>query len=157
MAAQPDREELRAMLDDKSRGFVRPPIEEGASGHICKSGEEKFTRILPYPPPLKSLGAKTNHLPNIQGFACPRPLQDGLGTKNFGWNRPSGRLPRTEVILIPSNDANPGFRVPIQGVIGRADSRPLGRRTRILRREIVRSAFIQPPTQATTSDWPPTS
>src|SRR5205085_9988600 len=76
MTAQPDREELRAMLDDKSRGFVRPPIEEGASGHICKSGEEKFTRILPYPPPLKSLGAKTNHLPNIQGLPSRRPLQD---------------------------------------------------------------------------------
>jgi hypothetical protein len=65
--AQADREELRAMSDQKSRGFGGPPIKEGASSHICKSGEEKFARILPYPSPVKSFGAKTNHLPNIQG------------------------------------------------------------------------------------------
>jgi hypothetical protein len=54
------------MFDEKSRGFGRPPIKEGASGHVCKSGGQEFARILPYPPPVKSLGAKTNHLPNIQ-------------------------------------------------------------------------------------------
>ena len=31
---QPDREELRAVLDQKFRGFGRPPIEERASCHV---------------------------------------------------------------------------------------------------------------------------
>src|SRR5262245_37835157 len=74
MPPQPDRKDLRAMLDQKSRGFGGAPIEERASGHICKSGEEQFARILPYPPPGKSLGAKTNHLPNIQGLSCQETL-----------------------------------------------------------------------------------
>jgi hypothetical protein len=56
------------VLDEEARRFVRPPIKEGASGHVCDSGDQKFARILPYPPPRKSLGAKTNHLPNIQGL-----------------------------------------------------------------------------------------
>jgi hypothetical protein len=72
--AQSNRIDLRAVFDEKSRGFGRPPIKERASGHICKSGEQEFARILPYPPPVKSLGAKTNHLPNIQGqIAVPTP------------------------------------------------------------------------------------
>jgi hypothetical protein len=83
MPSDPDREELRSMSDDKSRWFVRPPIKERASGHVRKSGEEKLARILPYPPPGKSLGAKTNHLPNIQGFGAPEALQNGPGTQNF--------------------------------------------------------------------------
>jgi hypothetical protein len=62
------------VLDEEARGFVRPPIKEGASGHVCNSGDQKFARILPYPPPGKSLGAKTNHLPNIQGLAARPPL-----------------------------------------------------------------------------------
>jgi hypothetical protein len=57
------------MLDEENRRLVGPPIEEGASGHVCNSGDEKFARILPQPPPLKPFGAKTNHLPNIQGLA----------------------------------------------------------------------------------------
>ena len=58
----------------KARRFGRPPIKEGASGHICKSRHQEFAWILPYPPPVKSLGAKTNHLPNIQGLiAGPTP------------------------------------------------------------------------------------
>jgi hypothetical protein len=65
---------LRAVLDQKTGGFGRPPIKEGASGHVCKSGEQEFARILPYLPPVKSLGAKTNHLPNIQGLTADRPL-----------------------------------------------------------------------------------
>src|SRR5271167_3326491 len=69
MAAQPNRVDLRAVLDEKARRFVRPPIKEGASGHVCDSRDQEFARILPYPPPGKSLGAKTNHLPNIQGLA----------------------------------------------------------------------------------------
>jgi hypothetical protein len=55
------------MLDQQSRRFGRTPIKEGASGHVSQSGEEKLARILPYLPPAKSVGAKTNHLPNIQG------------------------------------------------------------------------------------------
>jgi hypothetical protein len=82
--AQPDRVDLRAMLDQKARRFGRPPIKEGASGHICQSGREEFARILPYLPPVKSLGAKTNHLPNIQGLTAESPLQDGPGTRNIG-------------------------------------------------------------------------
>ena len=66
--AQPDRIDLRAVLDQRVERFGGPPIEERASGHVCKSGEQEFARILPYPPPVKSLGAKTNHLPNIQGL-----------------------------------------------------------------------------------------
>src|SRR5467141_3783235 len=86
--AQPNRIDLRAVLDQKSRRFVRPPIKEGASGHVCKSGEQEFARILPYLPPVKSLGAKTNHLPNIQGLTGHLPLQNGAGTKNFSRKYP---------------------------------------------------------------------
>jgi hypothetical protein len=84
MPAQPNRIDLRAVFDQKSRRLVRPPIKEGASGHVSKSGEQEFARILPHPPPVKSLGAKTNHLPNIQGLTGHPPLQDGAGTKKFG-------------------------------------------------------------------------
>jgi hypothetical protein len=34
MPAQPDRIDLGAVFDEKSRGFGRPPIKEGASGHV---------------------------------------------------------------------------------------------------------------------------
>jgi hypothetical protein len=54
MPAQPDRKDLRAVLDQKSRGFGGPPIKEGASSHVLESGEQEYTRILPYPPPGKS-------------------------------------------------------------------------------------------------------
>jgi hypothetical protein len=74
MPAQSHRIDLGAVLDQKSRRFVRPPIKEGASGHICNSGDQEFARILPYPPPVKSLGAKTNHLPNIQGLIVKSAL-----------------------------------------------------------------------------------
>src|ERR1700692_3132044 len=82
--AQPNRVDLRAVLDQKTRGFVRPPIKEGACGHVCESGDQEFARILPYPPPGKSLGAKTNHLPNIQG------LSPGADPMEWGWNRKFG-------------------------------------------------------------------
>jgi hypothetical protein len=32
---------------------------------------------------VKSLGAKTNHLPNIQGLTGNLPLQKGAGTEFF--------------------------------------------------------------------------
>src|SRR6202022_4440498 len=106
--AQPNRIDLRAVFDEKSRGFGRPPIKEGASGHICKSGDQKFARILPYPPPVKSLRAKTNHLPNIQGLVGHSPLQEGAGTKKFGCKRaPQGSL-RIELQLIPSRTSESG-------------------------------------------------
>jgi len=35
MPAQSNRVDLRAVLDQESRRFVRPPIKEGASGHVC--------------------------------------------------------------------------------------------------------------------------
>src|SRR5947209_16241391 len=62
--AQSNGEKLRAVFDQESRRFGGPPIEEGASSHVCQSGEEKFARILPHPTPTQSLRAKTNHLPN---------------------------------------------------------------------------------------------
>jgi len=95
MAAQPHRVDLRAVLDQKARRFVRPPIEEGASGHVCDSGDQKFARILPYPPPLKSLGAKTIICPIYSG----QPL---AGPTGWAWNKKSARqaarcrVPRTE-------------------------------------------------------------
>jgi hypothetical protein len=58
---------LRAMLDQKSRGFGGPPIKEGASSHILESGEQEFARILPYPPPGKS---HLNRSPQKQ-IICP--------------------------------------------------------------------------------------
>jgi hypothetical protein len=81
MPAQPDRVDLGAVFDQKSRGFGRPPIEERASSHVCESGEQEFARILPHPPPVKSLGAKTNHLPNIQGLAAY------AASTGWGWNK----------------------------------------------------------------------
>src|SRR5258706_4684814 len=90
------------MFDEKSRGFGRPPIKEGASGHVCKSGEQEFARILPYPPPVKSLGAKTNHLPNIQGLSGYEALSEGAGTGKSGRDPPAKAPSRIESELIPS-------------------------------------------------------
>jgi hypothetical protein len=36
---QPDRKDLRSVLDQKRRGFGGPPIKEGASSHVLESGE----------------------------------------------------------------------------------------------------------------------
>jgi hypothetical protein len=88
--AQPNRIDLRTVLDQKSRRFVRPPIKEGASGHVCQSGEKKFARILPYLPPVKSVGAKTNHLPNIQG------LTGQIASTGRGWNKNFGLKPASK-------------------------------------------------------------
>jgi hypothetical protein len=79
------------MFDEKSRRFVGPPIKEGASGHICKSGDQECARILPYPPPVKSLGAKTNHLPNIQGCGWSSAPIAGVWNKKISPRRPSKR------------------------------------------------------------------
>jgi hypothetical protein len=49
---------------------------------------------------LKSLGAKTNHLPNIQGLAGKPPLPAGVGTKNFKGNRHRRMPSRNEFMLI---------------------------------------------------------
>ena len=101
MPAQSYRIDLRAMFDEKARRFGGPLIKEGASGHVCKSGQRKVARILPYPPPVKSLGAKTNHLPNIQGQAVNAPLPDGARNKNFSVECLRFTALRSEVILIP--------------------------------------------------------
>src|SRR5205807_3705163 len=117
MPAQADRKELRAVPDQKSRGFGGPPIQEGASSHVGKSGEEKFPWILPYPPPVKSLGAKTNHLPNIQGLIGCEALQEGAGTENSSRAGPAKARPRTENQLIPSGSGESGpFWVDSGGV-----------------------------------------
>src|SRR5262249_16668148 len=81
VSSKPNRIDLRPMLDEKARRLVRPPIEKGASGHIGQSGGQENARILPYPPPGKSLGAKTNHLPYIQGRIAKKTLQDGAGER----------------------------------------------------------------------------
>ena len=47
MPAQPHRVDLRAVLDQEGRRLVGPPIKEGASGHVCNSGDQEFARILP--------------------------------------------------------------------------------------------------------------
>jgi len=123
---------LRAVLDQQSRRFVRPPIKEGASGHVCKSGDQEFARILPYPPPAESFGAKTNHLPNIQGLTDHPALQEGVRVKKFGRNRSVRPPSKIEISLIPSMTANRGFIGPIQGVNSPCEStRHLGRESRI--------------------------
>ena len=45
--AQPNRKELRSMGDEKGLRFMRPTVEERASGHVCQSREQEFARILP--------------------------------------------------------------------------------------------------------------
>src|SRR5262249_42887197 len=107
--SEPDRKDLRAMLDQKSRGFGGAPIQERAGSHVGKSGEEQVARILPYPPPWKSLGAKTNHLPNIQGLGLSKSLQDGSGTQFFGLEPPPRGPPRDELILTPSKGPESAF------------------------------------------------
>src|SRR5205814_843978 len=116
MPAQLDREELRAVPDLESRGFGRPPIQERARSHVWKSGEQQFARILPYPPPGKSLGAKTNHLPNIQGLARCRPLPAGAGSEKFGSKAARMRDSRVESTLIHSCNRESEFSVWIQAV-----------------------------------------
>jgi hypothetical protein len=66
MSAQADGINLRSVLDEKPGRFGGTSIKKRA-GHVCKSGRDAIARILPYPAPLESFGAKTNHLPNIQG------------------------------------------------------------------------------------------
>jgi len=112
------REKLGAVPDDKSRRFVRPPIEERASSHVCESGEEQFPRILPYPSPRKSLGAKTNHLPNIQGARHRQTPLNGPGTPLLAVNRAWEHASRIEVILIPSGNrigSNPESNSEVAG------------------------------------------
>jgi hypothetical protein len=83
MAAQPYREDLGAVLDGKRVWFGGAAIEECAKGHVSSPSRQEVDGILPYPPPRKRLGAKTNHLPNIQGRGPVCPLQDGPRNKNL--------------------------------------------------------------------------
>ena len=82
MTSQADRIDLRAMLHQEPGRFGGTSIEECA-GHVSKSGGGGIARILPYPPPVKPLGAKTNHLPNIQGDRPPPPPPSGPRNKIF--------------------------------------------------------------------------
>src|SRR5262249_6566847 len=83
MPAHTDRKDLRAMLDQESRRFVGAPIQERTSGHVSQSGGQEFARILPYPKPAKSPGAKTNHLPNIQGLPPPSAPTKWVRNRKF--------------------------------------------------------------------------
>jgi hypothetical protein len=47
MPTQANGEDLRAVLDGKSRRFGWPPIKKRAKGHVYGSGGKKFARILP--------------------------------------------------------------------------------------------------------------
>src|SRR3954463_850620 len=87
MPAQTDRIDLRAVLDEQARRFGGAAIKEGAGSHFWKSGQREIARILPYPPPAKRLGAKTNHLPNIQGVAAAGALYRGAGNIKFCRNQ----------------------------------------------------------------------
>ena len=122
MPAELDGEELRAVPDHESRGFGGPPVEERAGSHVWKSGEEQFPRNLPYPPPWKSLGAKTNHLPNIQGSGGLPPLPAGVGAKKFRSIPVQMRGSKTESILIHSKGCESEFPVWIQAVNAKANS-----------------------------------
>src|SRR5579864_2163907 len=83
VSAKPDRVDLRAVLDEKARRFVGPPVKKRASGHILESGGQENAWILPYPTPGEVLGAKTNHLPYIQGRIGKKALQNGAGGRFF--------------------------------------------------------------------------
>jgi hypothetical protein len=67
MSPQSDRENLRSEFDGNGRWFVGTAIKKGAKSHVSRSGVQEVAGILPYLPPRKAVGAKTNHLPNIQG------------------------------------------------------------------------------------------
>ena len=73
-----------------------------------------MSRILPYPPPVKSLGAKTNHLPNIQGSADRQALQNGPETGIFTGNPDPKPARKIDVILTPS-DGESGPKRPFSG------------------------------------------
>jgi hypothetical protein len=64
---------------------------------------------------VKSLGAKTNHLPNIQGLIVYPPLQEGVGTKKLGWNSAPARLVRIENQFISSGTAESRLSQAVSG------------------------------------------
>src|SRR5262245_3680850 len=55
----------RADFDGEGARFGGTAIKESTKGHVSGSGQQEFAGILPYPPPVEFIGAKTNHLPNI--------------------------------------------------------------------------------------------
>jgi hypothetical protein len=99
---QADRIDLGAVFDEKAGRFGGTPIKKCANGHFCGSKHQEIARILPYPPPVKSLGAKTNHLPNIQGQNVKAALQDGVRNKNFSSKDAGFGSPSSEATIIPS-------------------------------------------------------
>src|ERR1700736_5666610 len=97
------------MLDREGQRFGWPPIEKCAKGHICRSEGQKFARILPYPPPLELLGAKTNHLPNIQGSPASDPLQNGARNQNLRSKLVDSSPPKNEIRIILSSSPKAAF------------------------------------------------
>jgi hypothetical protein len=64
---------------------------------------------------VKSLCAKTNHLPNIQGFTARPALYEGCGGKKFGPKSALRTSPRSEDILIVSGARESRFPRAISG------------------------------------------
>ena len=83
MPTQPNGEDLRTEFDRDGGRFGGTTIKEGAKSHVSRSGRQEVAGILPYPPPRKSLSAKTNHLPNIQGPRAASALYRGARNPNF--------------------------------------------------------------------------
>jgi hypothetical protein len=64
---------------------------------------------------VKSLRAKTNHLPNIQGLTAFPALYEGYEAKKFGPKSGLPASPRSEGILIVSWARESGFPRAISG------------------------------------------
>ena len=97
------------MLDRECQRFGWSPIEKCTKGHVQRSERQKVAWILPYPPPLELLGAKTNHLPNIQSDPVCCPLQDVVGNKNFDSDLVDSALAKNENKFISSNRPGTGI------------------------------------------------
>jgi hypothetical protein len=67
---------------------------------------------------LEWIGAKTNHLPNIQGEPGSRPLPDGARNRNFRSDLADSALGRDEFIIIPSAGPVPAFTWEVSGGYG---------------------------------------
>ncbi len=65
MTPQLNRVERRADSHREGARFGGTAVKQSAKSHVSGPGQQEFAGILPYPPPVKFIGAKTNHLPNI--------------------------------------------------------------------------------------------
>jgi hypothetical protein len=118
MPAQANGENLRAMLDRKSRRFGWPPIKKGAKGHVCRSERQKDAWILPYPPPLELPGAKTNHLPKMQIDLSSDTPGDGARNKNLDSYFHDSALARSEIVSVSSAGPESAFHRVVSGGYG---------------------------------------